>query len=259
MDLKTKADVMAPGAAAETSLPTGEFDHAALENDGPKAFGDRMGTPQPDERVLWKGRPQLSLLARTAFHARSAGLYMAALVVAALLLGKPDAAMVAGVLGLLLSAILTLLAWASARSTLYILTDTRLIMRIGIAIETRINIPLKQITAAHLAVQTKDGHGDIAFEVAGERLLGTLLLWPHVRPWHYARPQPSLRAVPDAAALAQMIAEARTRFGAIEHNLSEINEAAPTSGQTAGQGTAAAPRRAPAITLGEPGLEGAPA
>jgi hypothetical protein len=259
MDLKTEADVMAPGAAAETSLPTGGFDHTALENDGPKAFGDRMGTPQPDERVLWKGRPQRGLLARTAFHARSAGLYMAALVVAALLLGKPDAAMVAGVLGLMLSAILTLLAWASARSTLYILTDQRLIMRIGIAIETRINIPLKQITAAHLAVQTRDGYGDIAFEVAGERLLGTVLLWPHVRPWHYARPQPSLRAVPDAAALAQMIAEARARFGAIDRHLSEIKEAAPASGQTAGQGTAVPPRRAPAITRGEPGLEGAPA
>jgi hypothetical protein len=259
MDLKVTAEVTAPGAAAATPLPTGGFDHSALENDGPKAFGDRMGTPQPDERVLWKGRPRLGLLARTAFHARSAGLYMAALVVFALVLGRNDAAIVAALLGLALAAILNLLAWAAARSTLYILTDQRLIMRIGIAIETRINIPLKQITAAHLAVLTKDGHGDIAFELAGERLLGTLLLWPHVRPWRYARPQPMLRAVPDAAALAQMIAEARARFGAIERNLSEIKEAAPASGQTAGQGTVVPPRLAPVIRCGEPGLEGAPA
>lgn len=256
MDLKTQADVMATGAAAETPLATGGYDHAALENDGPKAFGDRMGTPQPDERVLWKGRPQLGLLARTAFHARSASLYMAALVVIALVLGRNDAAIVAALLGVALSAILHGLAWASARSTLYILTDQRLIMRIGIAIETRINIPLKQITAAHLAVQTKDGHGDIAFELAGdERLLGTLLLWPHVRPWRYARPEPSLRAVPQAAALAQTIAGVRARFGAIERNLSEIKEAAPAGGQT----TVAPPRLAPVIHRGEPGLEGAPA
>lgn len=260
MDLKSKADVTAaPGAAAETPLPAGGFDHAALENDGPKAFGDRMGTPQPDERVLWKGRPQRGLLARTAFHSRSASAYMAALVVIALVTGRNDAAIVAALLGVALAAILHILAWASARSTLYILTDQRLIMRIGIAIETRVNIPLKQITAANLAVLTKDGHGDIAFELAGERLLTTLLLWPHVRPFRYARPEPMLRAVPDAAALAQMVAEARARFGAIERNLSEIKEAAPASGQTAGQGTAVPPRLAPAIRRGEPGLEGAPA
>lgn len=256
MDLKTQAKVTASGAAAAPPLPSGGHDHTALENDGPKAFGDRMGTPQPDEVVLWKGRPQRGLLARTAFHARTASLYMAALVLIALLTGRNDAAIVAALLGVMLAAILNILAWASARSTLYILTDQRLIMRIGIAIETRVNIPLKQITGANLAVLTKDGHGDIAFELAGdERLLGTMLLWPHVRPFRYARPEPMLRAVPDAAALAQTIAEARSRFGAIERNLSEIKEAAPVGGQTA----ATPPRLAPVIHRGEPGLEGAPA
>jgi hypothetical protein len=131
MDLNGPAAGVHPVAAAATPLAAG-YDHAVLENDGPRAFGDRMGTPQSDERVLWKGRPQVSLLARSAFHARKAGLYMAALVVIALLLGKPEAAIVAGVLGVLLTALLHLLALASARSTLYILTDTRLIMRIGI-------------------------------------------------------------------------------------------------------------------------------
>lgn len=258
MALNDPADVTETGAAAAAPLPAG-LDHAGLENDGPKAFGDKMGTPAPDERVLWKGRPQLDLLARTAFHSRKAGLYMGALVVIALALGKPDAAIVAAVLGTALTALLYVLAWASARSTLYILTDSRLIMRIGMAIETRINIPLKQVNAAHLALHGKHGHGDIAFELSGERLLGTLLLWPHVRPWYYAMPQPMLRAVPDAAAVAQMIAEQRARFGAIDRNLSEIKEATPASGQTAGQGTANPGRLAPVIHRGEPGLEGAPA
>jgi hypothetical protein len=257
MDLNTSATVTERAAVA--SPPPAGFDHAALENEGPRAFGDRMGTPQPDERVLWKGRPQLGLLARTAFHAHTLGAYMAALAVVALVLGKPDAAIVAGVLGTLLVAILYLLGWASARSTLYILTDTRLIMRIGIAIETRINIPLKQITAAQLRLHGKTGHGDIAFDLAGDRLLGIVLLWPHVRPWHYARPQPMLRAVPEAQALAQMIAEARARFGAIERNLSEIKETAFASGQTASQPAAMPGRLAPVMHRGEPGLEGAPA
>jgi hypothetical protein len=250
MDLTT-AD---PKAATERSLPEG-IDHAALENDGPKAFGDRMGTPAPDEKVLWKGRPNLGLLARTAFHTRTLGLYMAALIIVALASGRNDAAIVAAVLGTALLAILYTLAWLSARSTLYILTDTRLIMRIGMAIETRINIPLKQVTAAHFRPRS-NGHGDIAFELAGDRLLGTVILWPHMRPWHYNRPQPMLRAVPDAAALAQKIADVRSGFGEIERNLTEIKEAPTRTGQ---QPTAPQGRTIPVARLGEQGLEGAPA
>jgi hypothetical protein len=66
------------------------------------------------------------------------------------------------------------------------------------------------------------------------------------------------RAVPDAAALAQTIAAARARFGAIARNLSEAKEIAPAGGQTYAQGTTV-PRPPLAIPRGEPGLEGAPA
>jgi hypothetical protein len=256
----TQADTRAETA---TPLPGG-IDHAELEHDGPSAHGDRLGTPAPDETVLWKGRPSVAVLARTAFHARSAGLYMAGLAIVALILGNAEAAVVSAVLGVVLVALLYLLAWLSARSTLYILTDVRLIMRIGMAIETRINVPLKQIKAAHLRNRGK-GHGDIALEVGGERLLGYVLLWPHVRPWRFAMPQPMLRAVPEAAALARMIAEARGRYGEIALNLTEIkDEAASTSHHV--PVAAPAPARAAAFRragdagrVGDQGLEGAPA
>ena len=253
MDLTTAE----PTAATARSLPEG-IDHAALENDGPKAFGDRMGTPAPNEKVLWKGRPNLGLLARTAFHTRTLGLYMAALIIIALVSGRTEAAIVAAVLGTALLAILYTLAWLCTRSTLYILTDARLIMRIGMAIETRINIPLKQVTAAHFRPRSK-GHGDIAFELAGDRILGAVLLWPHMRPWHYNRPQPMLRAVPNAEALAQKIAEARAQFGAIEQNLTEIKEAPARSGQQVAQPVSAQGRTTPVTRMGDQGFEGAPA
>ncbi|MDP5102395.1 MAG: photosynthetic complex putative assembly protein PuhB [Erythrobacter sp.] len=258
MDLtETKA-----GAVTETSLPAG-IDHAALEHDGPKAFGDRMGTPAADEKVLWKGRPALGLFARTAFHTRTLGIYFVALVIIALATGNQNAAIVAAVLGTVLIGLLYLLAWLSTRSTLYILTDARLIMRIGIAIETRINLPLKQVTAAHFRGRGAD-HGDIALELSGERLLGTLLLWPHMRPWHYTKPQPMLRCVPDATRLAQLIAEARGQYGAIDRNLIEINDASTATGQQWAQPASAPGRANPAPrrgqqALGEPGFEGAPA
>lgn len=250
-------------AASDASLPAG-IDHALVENDGPTAHGDRMGTPAPDEKVLWKGRPNLGMLARTAFHTRTLGLYFAALTIIALVTGNQTAAIVAAVMGTALIALLYLLAWLSARSTLYILTDVRLIMRIGMAIETRINIPLKQVKSAHFRPRGPD-HGDIALELNGdERVLGTLLLWPHVRPWHYAQPQPMLRAVADAASLAQLIADARAQYGEIDRNLIEIKDARGASSQHGAQ-PAAGPARAIPVGrrsdngIGEQGLEGAPA
>ncbi|MDP4604851.1 MAG: photosynthetic complex putative assembly protein PuhB [Erythrobacter sp.] len=249
-------------AASDVSLPAG-IDHALLENDGPTAHGDRMGTPAPDEKVLWKGRPSLGMLARTAFHTRTLGLYFAALVIIALLIGNQTTAIVAASMGVALIALLYLLAWMSARSTLYILTDVRLIMRIGMAIETRINIPLKQVKAAHLRTRGAN-HGDIALELDGERMLGTVLLWPHMRPWHYAHPQPMLRAVADATSLARLIADARAQYGAIEQNLIEIKDASVSSGQHGAQASVKIGRVIPVARrneqgLGEPGLEGAPA
>lgn len=189
--------------------------HDFTEEYGPTAHGDPMGTPARDEKVLWKGRPDVSLLARTAFHTRSVGVYFAALIVIAVATGNSGTAMVLAGLALAALVILYGIAWWSVHTTLYILTDTRLIMRIGMAIETRINVPLKHVTSANLKPRS-NGHGDIAMELGGERLLGYLLMWPHARPWRYSRPEPMLRAVPEASKVAALIAEACAKHGAIE-------------------------------------------
>jgi hypothetical protein len=35
-----------------------------------------------------------------------------------------------------------------------------------------------------------------------------LVLWPHARPWYFSPPQPMLRAIPDAAKVAGILASA---------------------------------------------------
>lgn len=194
----------------------------ALEEAGPKAFGDPMGTPSQGEKVLWKGRPELAVLARTAFHTHTVGLYFAILVVISFVLGNVGTALLCAGLGVLAVCILYGLAWLSARTTLYILTDARLIMRIGMAIETRVNVPLKHVTSADLRVRGKT-HGDISLSLAGERLLGYALLWPHARPWKFTSPQPMMRAVPEAETVARMLAEATAKHARIEQASSEQN------------------------------------
>lgn len=214
-------------------------DHPAITpEDGPGANGDPMGTPGLDERVLWKGRPSVPVLTRSAFYLGTFAIYMGAMVVLAAAFGNIDSAIFLAIAGLFGGIVIQLIAWRSAKTTLYILTDVRLIMRVGMAVEARINIPLKHIQAAHLNMRGTE-HGDIAVELGGERLLGYALLWPHVRPWHFARPQPMLRAVPEAETVARLLSEACAQHASQTNNLTNVKEVSGHSAKSELEGATA--------------------
>ena len=163
------------------------------------------GLLPPGERILWRGRPQWRALARTAFHTRLVGGYFAVLVIVASMTGGVTGTAMTATAGVLGVAVLALLAWASARTTVYTLTDKRLVLRIGVALPKCINLPLAMIEAVDFAPRP-DGTGDIALKLKGAPLLGYATLWPHARAWHINRPQPTLRAVGDAERIGAMIA-----------------------------------------------------
>jgi hypothetical protein len=102
---------------------------------------------------------------------------------------------------------LTALAWATARTAVYTLTDTRLVMRIGVALTLTFNLPLRTMRSAALRKQVGDC-ADIVIELAGDDRIAWFHLWPHVRPWKLTQPQPMLRAVPDAERVAGLLAQA---------------------------------------------------
>jgi hypothetical protein len=104
-------------------------------------------------------------------------------------------------------ALLTVLAWLTARSTIYTVTTKRVVLRIGIALSMTVNLPYKAIEAAGLKL-FKDGSGDIALTPLAGSKLGYGVLWPHVRRWQFARPQPTLRSIPNARLVADMLSEA---------------------------------------------------
>jgi len=110
-------------------------------------------------------------------------------------------------IGLLTCAILLGLAFVYSRTTVYTLTTARVAMRIGAALTVTLNLPYRQISNACLDLR-RSGTGTIALETRGETRLAYLVCWPHVRPWTLARTQPALRCIPDAARVAQMLAEA---------------------------------------------------
>lgn len=169
--------------------------------------------PPLGEEVLWQGRPAPLALAREAFKITwVAGYFLMLAAWRAAVLADGPAEVVAVMLpylaiGLAVCAILTAIAAVQARTTVYTVTSARVALRIGVALTVTLNIPFRQIGRAHLALGP-GGTGTIALETLGDTRISCLVCWPHVRPWRFARTQPALRAIPDAARVAALLAEA---------------------------------------------------
>ncbi|GAA4002532.1 photosynthetic complex putative assembly protein PuhB [Sphingomonas humi] len=161
--------------------------------------------PLPEgETIVWQGRPETGRLLAGAFHARAVAFYFLLLAGVGLAMGRLEGVALTLGAGALCLGVLALIARASARSSVYTLTDRRLVLRVGVALPMHFNLPLKQIAAADLRMGT-GGSGDIALRLAGKGRIAWALLWPHVRPWRTRHPEPMLRAVPDAERIARLL------------------------------------------------------
>lgn len=168
------------------------------------------------ESILWQGAPDWKRLAVQAYRLRVIALYFGVLlawrVAYTTTAGQTFGESLLGTAGLTLLActavaVLALLAWLSARTTVYTLTNRRVVIRHGIALPMTVNIPFTVIESADLK-SSADGAGEIALLLTREQRLGYLLTWPHVRPWRFTRTQPSLRALPAASHVASLLASA---------------------------------------------------
>lgn len=166
------------------------------------------------ERLLWQGAPDWRSLAVRAFHVRLLSFYFSGLIAlrgATVLFegGALREALVAMAwllpAALFSLAMLSLVAWLSARATWYTVTDRRVVMRLGIVLEITFNFPNAVIESAGLR-EHADGTGDLPLRFVPGEQIAYLHLWPHVRPWHFARTEPMLRCIPDAHGVAQLLA-----------------------------------------------------
>lgn len=177
------------------------------------------GLPQQlpaGEHVIWQGRPQVGALAVHAFHLKKVALYFLLMLawqgVVLLDDSTPSRLAVeqlAVSLALIVAALLMLFfsAWWSAHTTLYTLTNRRVVMRIGIVLSVTFNLPYRQIAAAHLK-SLPQGAGDVALELASENRIGWFHLWPHQRAWHVKHPQPTLRCIAQAQQVSEVLQQA---------------------------------------------------
>ena len=170
------------------------------------------GLLPPGETLLWQGAPDWRRLARDAFHTRLVAAYFGALLAWAVidrLAGastSPTGIVTTLVLGLACLALLHGLALLSAKTTVYSITSKRVVLRFGMALPKCVNLPFAQIAAARLATNS-DGSGNIALALT-DAGLGYPVLWPHARAWQLAKPEPMLRALPEVATVAALLADA---------------------------------------------------
>ena len=87
-------------------------------------------------------------------------------------------------LGVVGVALLHLLAWGSARTTIYTLTNRRIVLRIGMAVPKCINLPLGMIASVDLAARA-DGTGDVPLTLLGAPKLGYARCGRTPAPWQH--------------------------------------------------------------------------
>lgn len=174
--------------------------------------------PPQGEHILWQGEPCWRSLSRRLFHVRLIAVYFAVLMVwrGAVTVADgatlAEAALSAAVLLPVLAAAIALvavLAWLIARTTVYTITNRRLVMRFGVALPMTINIPFTAIDEAMLK-SFPDGSGNIAVTPSQDQRVSYIVLWPHARPWRVGRPEPTLRSIPEAPRVAKILADALT-------------------------------------------------
>ena len=99
------------------------------------------------------------------------------------------------------------MAYVLARTTVYTITTARVAMRVGAALTVTLNLPFTRIASADLAVN-RDGTGSVGVRDIGRdpaQLPRSLAPCPAMAD---EETQPALRSIPDAAEVAQIVADA---------------------------------------------------
>lgn len=181
-------------------------------------FEHRPGIPAPlppGEQIVWQGSPDKWELAKNAFHLRKIALYFFILLAVHLFSvinaqSNGQVPTVSFTTTLLMSVtglgILGVLAWFTAHVTIYTITNRRILIRFGVALQITMNLPFAQIKGADMRVD-KRGFGDIPLLLKDARRVSYLVMWPHVRPWNFSQPQPMLRCIPNVEHVANLIGE----------------------------------------------------
>lgn len=210
-------------------------------------FEAAPGLPEPlpeGEKLLWQGAPDWIQLAIHAFHVRKIAIYFLIMLVIQLIYLTDSQAssreitisLVKSFLtGMLALAMLSTVAWLSFKTTMYTITDKRLVMRIGIVLTLTFNLPYKRIAGA--SVRNIHGTvGDIALGLYPTDRIAWMHLWPHARAWRLTQPEPALRCIKNVDVVGKLLLAAWSQHHTGERITADATSRSPDLPERSGQG-----------------------
>ena len=183
------------------------------------------------EHILWQGAPRWTTLAQQAFHVRAVAGYFGVMfawrIAASVsagenLTGVLRSLLLVSPLPILTVATLAGLAWLYSRTTVYTITNKRIVIRFGLALPKAFNIPFTIVKSASVKTLAH-GSGDLAIVLDGDNKIAFAHLWPNVRPWRFAAPEPTFRGIADVDAAATVLASAMKDAAPIEITRAAVN------------------------------------
>lgn len=186
--------------------------------------------PPEGEYILWQGSPTVRSIMHRVMHLGMVTLYFTALFAWAAYafvgdgLALPQALGAASIiivpLGFLLF-LLAFLAWAIAKTSVYTVTNRRIVLRVGVALSKAVNIPFAQIVGAEERT-CRDGTVDIAVHMTDEARPHYLFLWPHVKPRNWRQVKPLLRGIRAGDPVRRILVEALMAYNQQDFPTTEL-------------------------------------
>jgi hypothetical protein len=168
------------------------------------------------EYIIWQGAPNFWRIAKDIFCIRPVIAYFVFLVFYRIYdgIGLDHSIKVIAISTLWMLALsgvciglLAALTHFTVSSTAYTMTNRRIVMRMGIAMQMSFNLPYKEIISADFKAG-KDGYGNIPLKINPNTKIAYFHLWPHVRSNRFNHPEPMLRNIANVEQVAGILAKA---------------------------------------------------
>ncbi|OUW05395.1 MAG: hypothetical protein CBD16_01045 [Betaproteobacteria bacterium TMED156] len=191
------------------------------DQDREDGFEPQFGLPEPlpdGEELLWQCSPSFKSLIKKVFLFRLILAYFVIMLASSFYFNFQTSGFENALIGFVGSFFLSVfcllsvafLAYLSSKTTVYSITNKRIVMRIGIVLTLTFNIPYKEIDAADLKLYS-DSTGDISFRIKPSTKIAFIHLWPHCRFKSFSHPEPALRCIEQAKVVSEIVCGAWTK------------------------------------------------
>lgn len=199
-------------------------------------FEPILGLPEDlplGEEILWQGNPNRFRLAWNSFGVMWISIYVFLAMLIHIYQGflSSSSELLLPIIffyfliWLSTSGLMAFLANLQGKSSIYTITNKRVVMRIGVALPITFNIPFTQISSVDLKSYGRTG--SLALSLSGSNKISYANCWPHVRPWHFSKPAPSLLFLENVEEISQILRSAMENelaFGRMSKKNLNLNE-----------------------------------